>query len=266
MNGKALLALVGLGGALAYLLSRGDGGDTEGEGPSPVQSDEEGGPGVSTIIPVVELSESQQRAALPVAARPYAEAIFAAAAETGEDPLVLAAIGQHESNWGTSRWLHQAGPGGTGDFMVRSVTRAGGKPGVQQVGGLYPVGRVSWTNPQNLAPPFVVPADSLGWGRGLMQLDWVTGPAQQIDWANPFANVIAGARVLAGKRRYVASKTGLVGDELTWAAVGAYNAGEGRVSSAILNGQDPDTVTYGGKYIATIRRNYTNYINAGLVS
>jgi hypothetical protein len=59
---------------------------------------------------------------------------------------VVAAIGSVESAWGTSALLQPNGPAGTGDRKPRSAS-----------------------------PPLrlkSMPADGLGFGRGLMQIDW----------------------------------------------------------------------------------------------
>ena len=59
---------------------------------------------------------------------------------------IVAGIGSQESGWGTSALLHPNGPSGTGDNKPRSP-----KPPLR---------------------PATMPTDGLGFGRGLMQIDW----------------------------------------------------------------------------------------------
>lgn len=156
---------------------------------------------------------------LPAAALPYADLCHRVGQDTGWDPLILLAIGWRESLWGTSKFLDVPGPTGTGDFAVRDPADAPHEH-VQQVGGLYG----HWRNPRGLAPPFAVPDDSRGWGRGLMQIDF--DRAMTVDWADPETSVRTAAQILTEKKRSLAGVAGLSGADLTRAAVAAYNHGQ----------------------------------------
>ena len=222
------LVLIG-GAVLAWLVSQnGDAGDMTLQNVENVIDD--------TLDEVQDVAADMEVAVtgtMPEAAAMYLDAVNAAAAATGWDPYVLFGIGWRETNWGTSKQLHQPGPAGTGDFAVRSPARAGNMPRTQIVGGLYG----KWRNPNGVAPgSFIVPDDSLGFGRGLMQIDWPR--AQKVDWANPETNIELAAKILSEKRSYIASHyPGLTPDELVRASVAAYNTGEGNVVKSLTGKQ-----------------------------
>lgn len=172
-------------------------------------------------------------------AQPYAALILQVARESGVDPFLIYALGQRESRWGEA--LRPKGPGGTGDS---------------------------------------------GHGRGIMQIDdrsfgsWLAAN----DWGDPYTNISKGAAVLKQKRAFLgtdvpvkgltdgvtvtvssaqAAKRGvspgsypdprpLAGEDLTRAAVAAYNTGEGNVLISLAVGADIDATTANGDYFADV--------------
>ena len=219
------------------------------------QSDDSNGGG--------EVNPLQFINALPMDARPYAEDFQMAGKDYGLDPFQLAAIAEKESRFGLA--LKPPGPGGTGDFTPRT-----------------------WT-------PFPMPPDGLGWGRGLMQidyysnLDWLNGH----DWRNPLENIRRGAKILREKYNYFrksgnsngvvldakqAARRGvspgtfydprpLEGETLVRAALAAYNGGQLYVLQSIAAGLDPDFTTSGGHYgsnvLAAAQRYGAAYVAGG---
>lgn len=184
-------------------------------------------------------------AALPSEARPFAQVILQVARETKLDPFLLAAIGQRESRWGVA--LTPPGPGGTGDFAPRN-----------------------WG-------PYPMPPDGLGWGRGIMQVDYGSYADWLLshNWQDPITNVRKGAEILINKMRFFQARPAagarvtlsasdaqrrgvqpgtypdprpLVGDALARAAIAAYNGGEGNVLKSIASKARFDSTTTGGDY------------------
>ena len=100
------------------------------------------------------------------------------------------------------------------------------------------------------------PADDTGdagHGHGLMQIDDRSFPefCKSEDWKDPAENIAFGARVLAEKRHYLATKN-IPLDILERASVAAYNCGEGNVLKAHLAGEDIDSRTAGHCYSARV--------------
>jgi hypothetical protein len=151
--------------------------------------------------------------------------IHAAAERNKCDPYVLVAIGSRESNWGTSRQLRPQSPAGTGDWKPRRA---------------HPPLR-----------PDTMPPDGLGYGRGLMQVDWDAHEfARSGAWRDPEANIGYGAHVLAQCTAALseAFEGRLSREALLTAAIAAYNAGAGNVKKALKANADVDSVTTGGDY------------------
>lgn len=120
--------------------------------------------------------------ALPSQVARWAPQILIAAQKYNVDPWVLALIMYRESLGGDA--LKPPGPTGTGDFIPR-------KPG-----SLY----YKYANPATGLPP-----DGLGWGRGLMQvdygvhIDWFKSGA---NWQDAQTNINKGAELFAEKLRF----------------------------------------------------------------
>jgi soluble lytic murein transglycosylase-like protein len=150
----------------------------------------------------------------------YFSGISEAAAKCGLAPSLICAIGSRESNWGQGSDMRPKGPSGTGDWAPR--------------------------NPKTWG--YAMPPDGLGWGRGLMQVDYAesdfgkTGP-----WMDPTANILFGSNELETNiKHYLANP--IDGVDPVRAAVAAYNCGQGGVAKAVEDGFDVDHYTAGGDY------------------
>jgi hypothetical protein len=172
----------------------------------------------------------------------YVDAVNAAVAGTRWDPYILLGIGWRESQWGTSPQLHPSGPGGTGDFLMRDPSRTTKLKRVMLVQGVYPPWSATKALQASMAAggSAAVPDDSLGWGRGIMQIDW--GRAQGIDWADPETNIREAVKVLNEKYKVIAPAFPMSEPELQRAAVAAYNTGEGNVLKSLRGKQGVDTM------------------------
>ena len=189
------------------------------------------------------------QAALPSRAQPYADLIIQVARETGVDPFVIFAIGDRESLWGQALDANM-----TGDHTARASP--------------------PW--------PYPMPPDGMGWGRGIMQVDYPRNTREGSDWRDPLTNIRLGVKLYQEKLAEVqaapsgnwnltptqAAKLGVpVGtypalavpaDLAPQAALAAYNAGTSNVrmaySVAMAMGLDPqsawDALTTGGDYSA----------------
>ncbi len=151
------------------------------------------------------------------ALRPFVPFILEGAGEHGIEPAVLCGIGSRESGWGTSPLLRPAGPGGAGDWTKRKART---------------------TDPVR---PAGLPPDGLGFGRGLLQIDWDAHEfARTGRWRDPRENILYGATVLKGSIKAVRNRhPTLAADDLLFAGLAGYNAGPGRVAKAL----DPNDVT-----------------------
>lgn len=137
-------------------------------------------------------------------------------------PCIICGIGSRESAWGLT--LKPPGPSGTGDFAKRA-------PNLHREGPL--------------------PSDGLGFGRGLLQIDYDWHPlARDTEkrWADPWENLMYGCRLLANNVKGFAGEFQEDGHQILKAALAAYNAGVGRIKAAIINGVDADSLTTGGDY------------------
>jgi hypothetical protein len=188
--------------------------------------DSDAGPDVS------ELSASELEEHLR-AMKLYEDFVREASGEYGIEPAIIAAIGSRESGWGTSPLLRPRGPAGTGDWGKRSPKHSPPSRGR-------------------------LPPDGLGFGRGLIQIDWDSHEfARTGHWPDPHENILYGTKVLRGKLRYIEG-TGieLSQAELLRVGIAAYNAGEGNISKVL---RDPnrgiphlDTPTAHGNYSADV--------------
>lgn len=150
----------------------------------------------------------------------YIAQIKDAAAQCNLAPSLICAIGSRESNWGQGSDMHPKGPAGTGDWAARDPARWG----------------------------YAMPPDGLGWGRGLMQVDYAQSEFGKTgDWRDPGPNILFGAEELAGNITYYKAHPH-VGVDPVAAAAAAYNCGPGNVNKAIAAGKDVDAYTTGHDY------------------
>jgi len=133
------------------------------------------------------------------AASAFKPVILQAAQAHNLPAAVIAGIGSVESAWGTSTLMQPNGPTGTGDRAPR--------------------------RPLPPLRPGSMPPDGLGFGRGLMQIDWDSHDfARTGNWRDANANIVFGAALLAADRDQFAAGGMPQGDALN-AAIAAYNAG-----------------------------------------
>lgn len=156
----------------------------------------------------------------------YRAIIERISAATQVDEAIIWGIGSRESAWGRS--LRPPGPTGTGD----------------------------WAKRKGAMPP-----DGLGWGRGLMQIDYASHEfARTGDWRDPDANITYAVRnVLMWNVFYLKRNIPTLNDDdLMRAAIAAYNCGPGVVRKLILRGDDADKFTTRQNYSADVlaRRNW----------
>lgn len=159
----------------------------------------------------------------------YRGIIEKVASATGFDEAIIWAIGSKETGWGTSNLLKPNGPTGTGDHSKRALS--------------------SYARPDGL------PHDGLGWGRGLMQIDYAWHEfARSGNWKDAEANIrYAVQTVFAGKFLFLKKRfPALSQDDLVRAAIAAYNCGEGVVSKALSGKRDPDKFTAHGNYATDV--------------
>lgn len=141
------------------------------------------------------------KAALPSNVGQYASQILAAAQQYGVDPFALAAIMYNESRGGVATGYTPQGPGGTGDFVRRSPSSpppAGKLPSPVGDTGWVQSGYAKYANPATGLPP-----DGLGWGRGLMQIDYGANNAWVIanPWWDAQTNINKAAEIYATFQR-----------------------------------------------------------------
>ncbi len=164
----------------------------------------------------------------------YAEEVAAASQKQGIPEEYIYGIGSRESVWGLA--LHPKGPAGAGDWAPRN-------------------GRM--------------PPDGLGWGRGLLQIDYASHPfAQTGDWRDPSANIAYGSDLLGQNLDYF-RRANHPGIDPLRAAIAAYNCGVGNVERAIQEGEDVDARTTGRNYSADVIRRagiYKPYISSAPVA
>ena len=153
-------------------------------------------------------------------AKKYMSAILQASAEHNVPPSLICAIGSRESNWGLGSDMKPKGPAGTGDWAPRDPKRWG----------------------------YAMPPDGLGWGRGLMQVDYAQSDFGKTgNWMDPLANIQFGTNELASNIQHFTA-TPHSGVDPVRAAVAAYNCGPKNVEKAIKEGHDVDIYTTGHDY------------------
>lgn len=151
----------------------------------------------------------------------YKIIIEEAAQQFNFQSCLIAGLGSRESHWGLA--LKPAGPEGTGDFVPRFKTRA-----------------FRTTS---------LPPDGLGFGRGLLQIDYDYHEfARTGNWKDPKENIFYGCQLLYDNQNSLAQKYDLNPSQLLRATLSAYNCGLGKVRKAIHKGYDIDFFTTGRNY------------------
>jgi len=95
-----------------------------------------------------------------------------------------------------------------------------------------------------------MPADGLGWGRGLMQIDYAAHEfARNGNWQDPEANILYGASVLLSSFKYLRRQfPALSVPRVMRCAIAGYNCGPGNVKKALNAKKSPDHYTAHGNY------------------
>jgi soluble lytic murein transglycosylase-like protein len=97
-----------------------------------------------------------------------------------------------------------------------------------------------------------MPPDGLGFGRGLMQIDWDWHEfARSGNWSDPRSNILYGAAEIADNVRRVERETSLIQpSDVLKVALAAYNAGASRVIQRVKSKgiSSVDAVTTGRNY------------------
>lgn len=162
-------------------------------------------------------------AVLPPGVRLYADEILAASRKYGVSPWLIAGVMYRESSGGTS--LRPPGPGGTGDFLARSPSSTYFK----------------YADPSTGLPP-----DGLGWGRGLMQIDYGANNAwvQSHNWADPQTNIDYATALLAQNQSFFTRAAGADVPIDNWRITQGYSAGGKQlVAPWSTLGVDPSTTS-----------------------
>lgn len=158
-------------------------------------------------------------------ANKYLPWINEAAQKFNLQPSIIAGLGSRESHWGLA--LKPEGPEGTGDFIERRPKKF--RPGT-------------------------LPSDGLGFGRGLLQIDFDWHEFARIGkWADPRENILYGCKLI---NEPIFKKSRLGGNfsekDSLRACLAAYNAGAWRVLRDIKQEIDVDTHTSGRNYSADV--------------
>lgn len=135
--------------------------------------------------------------ALPLRVRPYAYAILEAA-NALVSPFLLFGLGDRETFWGTARAYKEH----TGDWSPRHWS-------MERI-RLFPHVKIIERQGDKA---LVMPEDGLGWGRGLLQLDFAAEYAwlARSDWRDPEVNIRKGVEHLKTKFTFMGSTEPVIG-------------------------------------------------------
>lgn len=152
------------------------------------------------------------------AARSYGGVVERIAARFGLLPSIIAGFCSRRTSWGLD--LDPKGCEGTGDFQPRATA----------------------TDPSRCR----LPADGLGFIRGLMGLDIDRhGIVSDVPWHDPEANLKAAFDIVLAHQRTLGRRTTLQGTGLLRASLTAFECGILSVERAICAGLDVDSPTSG---------------------
>jgi hypothetical protein len=247
--------------------------------------------GGGALVPALDAQQQTLfKAALPAHARPYGDIILSVAAQEGVDPFAVFALGDRESLWGTSSAYKQD----TGDWAPRAYSETKIRQDARTRDATPEEIARYKLKPAPVGHRYVMPADGLGWGRGIMQIDynahydWIRKGL----WKNPRENVWFGTTYLKALLKlfgsnakiaphsdgfvvtvsndyaaWIAKNVGatyrggtfkdprpLTGRALIGAAVAAYNTGPGNVIRNIALGAPAEASTTGRDYTADTLR------------
>lgn len=148
----------------------------------------------------------------------HASIIERAAMSHGVLPSIIAGFCSRRSGWGQD--LSPAQPDGTRDFQARALIAGKRRSSL--------------------------PADGLGYERGLMALDYDLHPlAQETLWRDPASNLDVAFALIAAHRTSLRRRTTLQGRGLLRASFTAFECGLDAVERVIRLGLDVDSATPG---------------------
>ncbi|EQB64253.1 MAG: Lysozyme g [candidate division Zixibacteria bacterium RBG-1] len=151
----------------------------------------------------------------------YEAIIEEAAQKFNLQSCIIAGLGSRESHWGLA--LFPPGPEGTGDFVPRIKTK-----------------------PFRTTP---LPPDRLGFGRGLLQIDFDYHEfARNGNWKDARENIFYGVKLLFDNRKVLLRKFKLNNSQLIRATLSSYNCGLGKMLKTIEKGYEIDFITTGRNY------------------
>lgn len=182
------------------------------------------------------------KAVIPSQAQPYADIILQVAQEQGVSPFIICQIGYRESLWGQS--LSPSGPGGTGD--------SGHGRGLMQIDDRS---FTAWLAANDWTDPYT----NITKGTLIFKaaLNFFASSSQTIPGTTDGTTVLIGQSSSAkrglpdpgvGQSNMYPDPRPLSGDDLTAAAIAAYNTGIGNVIMSIACGESPDVTTTSPPY------------------
>lgn len=194
---------------------------------------------------------------LPKGAEYLADVAENACAKNGLSPYLLLGLCYAESNFGQA--LKPQGPTGTGDFIPRPCSterdarmKKAPLPGVQRKTLANGIPSRQLTGSVDAWVP-----TSTGWGCGLLQFDYEAffDFCASGDWKKPEAVFAKACELLLANRKLLVAKfPDMPGSDLDKAMLASYNAGVGRVSSALKKNNPLDSVTFHPDYVGKITR------------
>lgn len=177
------------------------------------------------------------KAVIPPVAQPYADIILAVAEEQGISAFLIVQIGYRETQWGTSSYLSQLGPAGTGD--------GGHGRGLMQIDDRS---NAAWLAANDWTDPYTNITKGVKILKGKMSFLNGNGSVSGLtDGETVTVSTAQAAKRNVSPGQYPDPRP-IAGDALTAAAVSAYNTGEGNVLISLAVGVDPDTTTAAPPY------------------
>lgn len=211
----------------------------------------------------------------------YSDLILRVAAEENVSPLTIVALGARESRWGDALDSQASG-----DRVLRKGDWLDEKKYPRAMVAVVNYVPKDWSAPKQggavIGPPYALPIDTLGWGRGIMQIDWPRVFKTKHNWRDPYTNIKEGVKVYKEKLREItapaaggfdlAKNTSLArswgvaaafypsrqipANLIIPATIAAYNAGSFAIRRAysVLGPAGIDKATTGGDYGSWVTR------------